>query len=48
MSEGERIRASRFEFTSWERSVWAAHYPDEIPLVNGEIEWLALRLVDLE
>lgn len=48
MSEEERVRASRFSFISWQRNVWAAHYPDEVPLVNGEIEWMALKLVDLE
>lgn len=31
-----------------QRSVWAARYPDEPPLVNGELEWIALSLADLD
>jgi hypothetical protein len=48
MSEEERITASRYSFTRWERHVWAARYPEEVPLINGEVEWIALRLPDLE
>lgn len=48
MTEEERIWASRFGFTRWERSVWTANYPEEVPLVNGELEHIALGLVDLE
>jgi hypothetical protein len=44
MSSAERVRASRYAFSRWERSVWAARYPEEVPLVNGEFEWIALRL----
>jgi hypothetical protein len=45
----ERIRASREGgFTAWERSVWAARFPEQVPLVNGEFEWIALSLVDLD
>jgi hypothetical protein len=43
MSPAERARASRYTFTRWERSVWAGRYPEEVPLVNGEFEWIALR-----
>ena len=43
MSNEERVRAARYGgFTRWERSVWAARFPMEVPLVNGEIEWIAL------
>lgn len=49
MSEEERVRASRFTFTSWERHVWAGHYPEEVPIINGEFEWIALGgLADLD
>jgi hypothetical protein len=48
MSPQERARASRFEFDRWERSVWAGHYPDEVPTINGEVEWIALGLADLD
>lgn len=26
----------------------AAHFPEEIPTVNGEAEWIAYRLADLD
>lgn len=48
MSAEERIRAARFEFDRWQRAVWAGRYPDEVPTVNGEVEWLALGLADVE
>lgn len=48
MTPEERIRASRYSFKAWERQVWAGHYPDEVPLVNGEVEWITLRLADLD
>jgi hypothetical protein len=49
MSAEERIRASRHGgFSRWERWVWAARYPEEVPLLNGEYEWLALTLADLD
>lgn len=48
MSEQERVRAARHEFDRWERTVWAGRYPDEVPIVNGEFEWLALGLADLD
>jgi hypothetical protein len=44
MSAEERIEASRHGFSRRERTIWAARYPDEVPLVNGEFEWIALRL----
>ncbi len=31
-----------------QRALWASTYPDEVPVVNDEYEWLALGLVDLE
>lgn len=46
MTPEERIRASRYSFNRWERWVYAARYPDEVPLVNGELEWIALALAD--
>jgi hypothetical protein len=29
-------------------TAWIRRYPEEIPTVNGEFEWIAQRLVDLE
>jgi hypothetical protein len=46
MSPQERLRASRYRFERWQRTLWAARYPEEAPLVNGEYEWIALRLAD--
>jgi hypothetical protein len=45
MTPQERINTSRYTMNRWERSVYAARYPDEAPTVNGELEWIA---VDLE
>lgn len=48
MTPEERIRASRYSFNRWERWIYAARYPDEVPTVNGELEWIALALADLD
>lgn len=49
MSAAERLRASRQgRFNHAERALWAAHYPEEVPIVNGELEWIALTLADLD
>ena len=48
MTPEERIRASHYQFKAWERRVWAGRFPDEVPLINGEVEWIALRLADLD
>jgi hypothetical protein len=43
MSVEERRRAARHGgFTSWQLTLWAARFPDEVPVVNGEYEWIAL------
>jgi aminoglycoside phosphotransferase (APT) family kinase protein len=44
MTSEERIEASRYSMNRWERWVYAARYPDEVPLINGELEWIALNL----
>jgi hypothetical protein len=49
MTREERISASRHGgFTRWERWVWAARFPDEVPLLNGEFEWIAANMADLD
>lgn len=49
MTPQERISASRHcGFTRWERWVWAARFPEEIPLINGEFEWIAANMADLD
>ena len=45
MTPEERVRAFRFSFNRWERWIYAARYPNEVPLVNGELEWIARDLV---
>jgi hypothetical protein len=47
MTSAERVRASRYTFNRWELWVWAARFPDEVPLINGEYEWLALKSADV-
>lgn len=44
MTPQERIRASRYTMTRHERYVYAARYPDEVPTLNGELEWIAATL----
>lgn len=48
MSKEERVRAARYRFAPWQRQLWVVRYPDEAPLVNGEYEWIALGLADLD
>jgi hypothetical protein len=49
MSVEERVRAARHGgFTAWERAIWAARFPQQVPLVNGEFEWIAFSLADLD
>lgn len=49
MTPAERISASRHGgFTRWERWVSAARYPEEVPLVNGEVERIACNMADLD
>lgn len=35
-------------FDQAELWAWAARYPEEVPTVNGEFEWIGLRLADLD
>jgi hypothetical protein len=45
MTPTERISASRHGgFTRRERTIWAARFPEEVPLRNGEFEWIASNL----
>jgi hypothetical protein len=49
MSVEERVRGARHgSFDRWERAVWAARFPEQVPLVNGEFEWIALAMADLD
>ena len=46
----ERLRVYRRPggMSRWERWIWAARWPDEVPLVNDELEWVALGAADLD
>ena len=49
MSPSQRLRAYRSgAFSRAERARWACRYPDEVPMVNGEVEWIALSSADLD
>lgn len=49
MTPRQRVQASRDGgFTRQERARWACRYPEEVPTVNGEIEWIALGSADLD
>lgn len=47
MSTRRRLKAAA-GFDHWELAVWSAHYPEEVPLVNGEFAWIACDLADLD
>jgi hypothetical protein len=36
------------EFGRADLVTWAARYPEEIPTVNGEVEWIGFTLADLD
>ncbi len=36
------------EFDRADLATWAARYPEEVPTVNGEVEWIGLVLADLD
>jgi hypothetical protein len=49
MTPVERLRAYRSgAFDSHECMIWAARFPEEAPLVNGELEWIARDMADLD
>jgi hypothetical protein len=44
-------RLEEFEAGNLSRAelfAWAARYPEEVPLVNGELPWIGLQLADLD
>jgi hypothetical protein len=49
LSPAGRLRDYRAGlFTRHQLTLWARHYPEEVPLVNGELPWIALALADLD
>ena len=48
-TEGRRRAAfAADELSVHELHVWAALYPEEVPLVNGELPWIVATLADLD
>jgi hypothetical protein len=45
---GRLGRYERGELSIADLSLWAARYPEEAPLVNGEFAWISLTLADLD
>jgi len=49
MSYEERVRAYRSgALSAHELALAAAWFPEEMPILSGEYEWIAISLVDLE
>jgi len=49
MTPAERLAAYRAgRFSPHQRALWATHYPGEPPVINGELEWIAMKLADLD
>jgi len=48
MSPAARLDGYRHSFDSRQRTIFVAHFPDEVPMVNGEFEHIALYLADVE
>jgi hypothetical protein len=46
--EGRRAAFENGRLTREELTAWAARYPEEIPLVNGELPWIVASLADLD
>ena len=38
----------RGEFSRRQRTIWAARFPEEVPIVNGEFEWIGAAMADLD
>lgn len=49
LGEAGRLAAYRSnQLSSRELWLWARRFPTEVPTVNGELEWIALGLADLD
>jgi hypothetical protein len=46
--EGRRLAFDRGELSRADVVAWASRHPDEIPLINDEVPWIAATLADLE
>lgn len=44
MTGAQRVAAMRRgELTAEQLAAWSGRYPEQVPLVNGEFEWIALH-----
>jgi hypothetical protein len=44
MSQNQRIAAMRRgELTVEQLAAWSARHPEQVPMLNGEFEWIAIR-----
>ena len=44
MSADQRVAAMRRgELTVEQLAAWSARHPDQVPMLNGEFEWIAIR-----
>jgi hypothetical protein len=49
LTREQRVADYRAGFlTRHQLSLWATNFPEEVPLVNGELPWIALGLADLD
>jgi hypothetical protein len=47
-AEGRQLAYESGELTRPELFAWAALFPDEVPLVDGELPWIVATLADLD
>lgn len=45
---GRRAAYEEGELSLAELNAWAALWPEEVPLVNGELPWIVATLADLD
>jgi hypothetical protein len=49
MSAAQRLGAyERGELSLAELNCWASLFPEEVPLINGELPWIVATLADLD
>jgi hypothetical protein len=46
--EGRRLAYEKGELTRAELFAWAALFPEEVPLIDGELPWIVATLADLD
>lgn len=46
--EGRISSYRKGRLSAHQLAAWATRYPDEVPIVNGEFEWIGITLADLD